>query len=162
MAAPASAPRLSLDPGWPRPGPHPAPSLAWCWVQPLHRTPCVVWHTPQHTSHTTHCTSHNTPQHAGHGVCVGLEGEGGVSTPSPYQGQPSLAGPSPAQPCPAQHHTAVRLSHQYYAHTATSQHMTTRDGIIWQYQSSPVLSHLVLTDKMSPNLSAPFTFCPLI
>ena len=92
-------------------------------------------------------------------VCVGLEGEGGVSTPSPYQGQPSLAGPSPAQPCPAQHHTAVRLSHQYYAHTATSQHMTT--GVIWQYQSSTVLSHLVLADKISPNLSATFTFCTL-
>ena len=131
MAAPASAPRLSVDPGWPRPGPHPAPSLAWCWVQPLHRTPCVVWHTPQHTSHTTHCTSHNTPQHAGHGVC-GAGGRGRCVHPQPL---PRPAQPRGAQPSPAQHHTAVRLSHQYYAHTATSQHMTTRDGVIWQYQS---------------------------
>ena len=86
-------------------------------------------------------------------MCVGLEGEGGVSTPSPYQGQPSLAGPSPAQPCPAQHHTAVRLSHQYYAHTATSQHMTTGDGIY--YLAIPIIcgfsSHLVLAEKISPN-----------
>ena len=134
MAAPASAPRLSLDPGWPRLGPHPAPSLAWCLVQPLHRTPCVVWHTPHHTSHTPH-TAHHTTQHSMQAtVCVGLEGEGGVSTPSPYQGQPSLAGPSPALPSPAPHYcqtvTPILCTHR---------HQPAHDQRRWCYLAIPII-----------------------
>ena len=121
-------------------------------------TLCSVAHTTSHISHhTLHITLHST---ACRPRCVwGWRARAVCPPPAPTKASPASRGP--AQPCPAQHHTAVRLSHQYYAHTATSQHMTTRDGVIWQYQLSTVLNHLVLADKISPNLSAPITYCPL-
>ena len=122
-------------------------------------TLCSVAHTTTHISHhTLHITQHST---ACRPRCVwGWRARAVCPPPAPTKASPASRGP--AQPSPAQHHTAVRLSHQYYAHTATSQHMTTRDGVIWQYQSSTdflvTWSSLTRSQQICP---PPLTFCPL-
>ena len=131
---PSICPRTVTGPGLAaaRPAPSTQPRLVLGAASTPH-TLCSVAHTTTHISHRTpHITPHTT---ACRPRCVwGWRARAVCPPPAPTKASPASRGP--AQPSPAQHHTAVRLSHQCYAHTATSQHMTTRDGIIWQYRSS--------------------------